>query len=124
MSIPRATKKLVLERDNGLCVIDGPFCFGSASVVDHRANRGMGGSSMLDSPENLIAACPQCNGLKEDATGVYLEMLIRRGVRLLKRGQPALQVLERARAMPVEYPGGQWWSLDEFGSRKPATHVP
>ncbi|RRJ85932.1 HNH endonuclease [Gulosibacter macacae] len=119
MAVDKRLTALVLARDNHLCVIAGPRCGGWATVPDHRANRGAGGSRALDDAANLIAACGVCNGNKEDATGEWLQDLIRRGVRVLRRGQRSAQVLTRARLVPVEYPDGTWWQLDSAGGRTP-----
>lgn len=113
--------RLVLERDGYRCVIAGPDCLGVASCPDHRAGRGHGGDStrLLDDPANLIAACGLCNGRKEDATGAWAEDLIRRGIRVLRYGQRADQILGRVRATPVEYPDRVWWTLTSDGARVP-----
>jgi len=81
MAVSKRTKLAVLARDNYVCVIAGLNCVGVATVVDHRANRGSGGSTVLDAPENLIACCPLCNGGKEDADGAYRAELVARGIR-------------------------------------------
>ena len=99
------TKNIVLTRDGGRCVIQCPNCLGVATVADHRANRGSGGSSLLDSPECLIAACWACNGWKEDCVGEDREDLIRCGIRVLKAATNALTYL-RCLETPVLYPDG------------------
>jgi len=107
--IPPKTRSIVLERDGGRCVIRGPHCTGRATLADHRANRGSGGSSLLDTPECLIAACELCNGWKEDAVGAAREDLIRNGIRVLKASTNTLTVL-RCMETPVLYPDG-WYVL-------------
>ncbi|MFC5126923.1 HNH endonuclease [Pseudoclavibacter helvolus] len=118
-AVPPSTKSLVLARDQGLCVIAGPFCVGVASIPDHRANRGAGGSSLLNDPSNLIAACTLCNGWKEDVTGDEREELVRRGVRVIPNSTHA-KTLERARETSVIYPDGSRFLLHADGSRVPA----
>lgn len=113
----------ILERDLHQCVIDGPQCRGEATVADHRANRGHGGSNVLDDPRNLVASCRLCNGLKEDADADYRHELIRRGVRVLKAATNALTV-SRAGFKPVEFPDGRWWFLHQDGTRTELTEVP
>lgn len=100
----------VIRRDGSMCVIRGPFCTVHATVADHRANRGQGGSLLLDDPANLVGACVLCNGWKEDATGEDRARLVLRGLRLPKRATNA-QTLVLARAVPVMWPDGTWWVL-------------
>ncbi|QUY63314.1 Hypotetical protein [Gulosibacter molinativorax] len=91
---------------------------GEATVADHRANRGSGGSRSLDVPHVLIAACTLCNGLKEDAVGLYRESLIDRGIRVLKAATNR-ETAHRCELAPVQYPDGRWWLLHPDGSRTP-----
>jgi len=112
MAVSKRTKLGVLARDNHMCVIAGLNCVGVATVVDHRANRGAGGSVVLDSPENLISACPLCNGGKEDADGPYRAELVARGIRVPKRATNA-QTVTRAAVTPVLYADG-WHQLKGF----------
>jgi len=112
VSVARRTKLAVLARDNHVCVIAGLNCVGVATVVDHRANRGAGGSVVLDSPENLISACPLCNGGKEDADGAYRAELVARGIRVPKRATNA-QTATLATTTPVLYADG-WYRLEGF----------
>ena len=37
------------------------FCGATAVDIDHIQNRGMGGSKLLDTPENLQALCRKCH---------------------------------------------------------------
>lgn len=52
----------ILDRDGGHCLSCGTT---EGLVPQHRANRGMGGSKLLNTPSNLITFCGQCNGLIE-----------------------------------------------------------
>ena len=110
MSIPRKVVAAVLARDNHRCVIAGPHCTGVATLADHRANRGAGGSKVLDIPENLIAACALDNSHKEDADGPYRAQLVARGIRVQKRATNA-QTAERCASVPVLYSDG-WHYLE------------
>jgi len=103
----------VLARDKGICVLRLPGCTLNATVADHRANRGAGGSKVLDAYPVLIAACVLCNNAKENAVGEVLEELKRRGVRILKAATN-VQTAKRCRETPVEYPDGTlyWLTLD------------
>lgn len=117
--MPRRTIQIILARDP-VCVIAGPNCTVEATVADHRANRGSGGSSVLDAFWCLIGACRLCNGWKEDCTGADRTELERRGVRVLKASTNALTAV-RARATPIEYPDGSWWVLLDDGTRREAS---
>tara|TARA_R110000868_G_scaffold19074_2_gene82557 strand:- start:5845 stop:6186 length:342 start_codon:yes stop_codon:yes gene_type:complete len=58
MAIPKKVLKQVQERDQ--------YCWHCGREDDlvphHRINRGMGGSKLLDIPENLMMVCGQYNG--------------------------------------------------------------
>lgn len=99
-----------------------PGCRRVATVADHRANRGHGGSKILNNPMALVAACGQCNGDKENATGSILADLITRGLRVLKSStnEKTLRVCELT---PVTYPDGQFWiHADGTRERVDRTH--
>lgn len=119
VSIPRRMVRQVLERDQGFCLLTGPFCLGEATVADHRVNRGMGGSKALNTPENLIAACTVCNGWKETAYALELNGLIASGLRI-HRASTVQATLQRCRETPVQGLDGQWWYLAPDGTRKEA----
>lgn len=115
--IPKRTVRLVLERDGQVCQLNLDGCTYVATVADHRANRGMGGSKLLDNPVNLIAACEKCNGAKENATGDVLDLLIRRGVRVL-RAATTERTVRRAALTLVTYRDGRLYQLDGVGGRE------
>lgn len=110
MAVTVATKKAVLERDGGFCLMALPGCLGEAQTTHHRANRGSGGSPVLDHPANLVAVCTLCNGRAEDAHAIVRMDLIERGLRVEKAATNAA-TLERAKRTPVEYLTGQRWFL-------------
>lgn len=112
MTVSRAEKDAVIERDGGYCLLALPGCLGEATTADHRANRGAGGAprATLDDPANLIAACVICNGEKENATGQLRLSLIARGLRVEKASTNA-KTLERVKATPVEYLDGERYLL-------------
>ena len=58
MAIPKKILKLVQERDSHCwhCGIEEDL------VLHHRINRGMGGSKLLDTPDNLMMVCSRWNG--------------------------------------------------------------
>ena len=125
VSLPKKTVAAVLTRDGGLCVLRLDGCLGEATVADHRANRGHGGakSGVLDRLSNLLAACGLCNGLKEDAEGDLRAVLEARGVRLRSDSTHAKTAL-RALVMPVEYPDGRRYYLDDLGGREEVVEQP
>lgn len=116
----KPSRKSLIARDL-ICVIALPGCSGRAETLDHRANRGSGGSQVLNAPYCLVGACRFCNGAKEDADGQARRALIARGVRVVKRATNE-QTADRCRDTPVEFPDGSWWRLLADGTREPV-HV-
>lgn len=55
-------RELILKRDNYQCTIQGERCTGTATQADHIVRRSEGGD---DHPDNLRAACAQCNNARE-----------------------------------------------------------
>lgn len=98
------TRAELIERDK-VCIINLPGCSGRAETLDHRANRGSGGSKVLNSAYCLIGACKWCNGAKENATGDVLAELKRRGVRV-EKAATNMATAVRCHSTPVEYPDG------------------
>lgn len=117
MAVTVATKKAVLERDGGFCLMALANCLGEAQTTHHRANRGSGGSPVLDHPANLVAVCSPCNGAAEDAGALLRFDLIERGLRVEKAATNAA-TLERAKRTPVEYLTGQMWFLISATERR------
>lgn len=117
---PVTIKRAVIERDGGFCLLALPGCLGEAQTTDHRANRGAGGSRLLNDPANLIAACTICNGAKADAHAMVLNNLESRGL-YIRPGATHEKTLERARRTPVESLDGEWWILLDEHRR---VHVP
>lgn len=112
-----AVKRQVIERDGGFCIYMLPGCQGEATTTDHRANRQSGGSRVLNDPVNLCAICARCNSSKADAGSMLLLDLEERGLWVRKAATNA-QTLERARAMPVEYPDGERFYLISATERR------
>ena len=117
MAIPKPIVAKILERDNYSCVLNLPGCLGEATVADHRANRGAGGSKQLNNPACLIAACVLCNGAKEEAHGEYLARLRVFGLRVLKAATN-YETVHRCIDTPVTYPDGSTYKLNSDGTRK------
>ena len=112
MTTKPPTRSELIDRDK-VCVINLPGCSGRAETLDHRANRGSGGSKVLNAAYCLIGACRWCNGAKENVTGAVLAELIRRGVRVEKAATNLATAL-RCHVTPVEYPDGvlRWLTAD------------
>jgi 5-methylcytosine-specific restriction endonuclease McrA len=55
----RRLRRMILDRDLGLCQIMGPHCTRFAVCVDHIVARADGGDCWA--PSNLRAACRACN---------------------------------------------------------------
>jgi hypothetical protein len=107
----------IRERDGGFCLMVLPGCLGEGNVPHHRANRGSGGSKVLDDPRVLVLACSLCNGRAEDASAVVRADLIARGLRVEKAATNA-QTLERCAATPVEYLDGERFYLVSATERR------
>lgn len=103
---PVDMKQDVIARDGGFCLLALPGCEGEATTTDHRANRGSGGSRVLNDPRCLVAACWKCNGAKADAGAIVLMELEERGLYVRKDSTNA-KTLERCIATPVEYLDGE-----------------
>lgn len=109
---PASVKRAVILRDGGFCLLALPGCQGEATTTDHRANRGGGGSRVLNDARNLIAACAICNGLKADAGEIVLYSLESRGL-YIRKAATNHQTLQRAIDTPVTYlDGEQYWLVD------------
>jgi hypothetical protein len=115
-AIPKKDLAAVLERDGYACVIDGPDCLGEATEPDHRANRGSGGSVVLNDIRVLIAACGICNGWKTTVHGAARERLIERGV-IVEKASTNAGTLTRCALTPVTYPDGLSFWLTRDGRR-------
>jgi hypothetical protein len=76
-------------------------------IPQHRANRGMGGSKLLDRPSNIIVLCSEANGLLE-SNAKFAELGRKFGWKLERH-----QVPEQT---PV-YMGDGWWLLDNDYNR-------
>lgn len=110
-TLPRTLFDAIYERDRGFCLLALPGCDGEGGVLDHRANRGHGGSTILDDPRNLILACAICNGSKADGHAIVLNDLEWRGLYVRKAATNA-KTLQRAIDTPVEYLDGErFWLI-------------
>ena len=112
-----AVKRAVIRRDGGFCLLALPGCQGEATTAHHRANRGSGGSRVLNHPANLVATCQPCNGAAEDAPALVRIDLIERGLRVEKAATNE-QTLARCIATPVQSLDGEWWRLVDENTRR------
>ena len=103
MALPKKTRNLILERD--------PHCYHCGQsedlVIHHRRNKGMGGSKLLDTPDNLMAVCSRYNGEMESVAGVAAQ------ARQWGHKLPVWVSLNE----PVFDVAGGWWFLLPDGSR-------
>lgn len=108
---PAKTVADVVRARDGGCVV-AIACDGrpGLTVINHRVNRGMGGSSdpAVNQPASLIETCNadnlwlEDNPLKAEANGWKVK----------RPTEPA--------TVPVTYPDGTRWLLDDDGGRRPA----
>lgn len=104
--VPRATRKLVYERDGHACVACGT---GNQLTLQHRRGRGMGGSTRPDthSPANLIAFCLTQNLAAEDDADFAQEAVV--------MGWKVSRFITDLSVMPC-YWHGKWVLLDGLGN--------
>lgn len=104
MAIPAKLRKLIEARD--------PHCYHCGETNDlqihHRRNRGMGGSKLLDTPDNLLRVCAAWNyAMESDA----------RSASQARGWNHKMPVWEKQN-LPVFDVGGGWWYLQPDGSRE------
>jgi hypothetical protein len=103
MAIPKKVLKLVQARD--------PHCYHCGATEDlvphHRINRGMGGSKLLDTPDNLMLVCAFFNGDMESVSA---------SAQQARAWGHKLAVWERTER-PVYDVAGGWWFLLPDGNR-------
>jgi hypothetical protein len=103
MAIPKKIRDLIRARDQHCyhCGVEEDL------VPHHRINRGMGGSKLLDTPDNLMMVCAVYNGLMES------DILTARNA----RGWGHKLAVWEDTARPVFDVVGGWWFLLPDGSR-------
>lgn len=107
MSTTVDTRLSVFERDGYRC----PHCGKRANSVQHRANRGMGGSKHRDGAANLLAFCWAFNTAMEQSaddadTGI-------------KNGWKLTQYQDPLTAPFYDAADEQWYILDDDYNRTP-----
>jgi hypothetical protein len=106
MAITAKLRKLIEARD--------PYCYHCGETNDlqihHRRNRGMGGSKLLDTPDNLMRVCAAWNyGMESDSR-------VAAQARTWNHKMP----LWEKQNLPVFDIGGGWWYLHEDGTKTQA----
>lgn len=114
---PVSVKRAVIARDGGWCLLALHNCQGEATTAHHRANRGSGGSRVLNHPANLVATCSQCNSDAENAGAITRMDLIDRGLRVEKAATNAA-TLTRALTTPITDLEGRTRLLIDEHTRK------
>lgn len=110
---PVSVKRAVIERDGGFCLLALHNCQGEATTAHHRANRGSGGSRVLNHPGNLVATCQQCNSDAEDAGALTRMDLIDRGLRVEKAATNHATLTRALNAPVTDLEGRRWLLIDE-----------
>lgn len=105
MSVPARTRRVVFARDGNECVHCGTDY---GLTIQHRANRGAGGSKLLDGPENLIVMCGQSNQRLE-SNAVFADLGRTLGWKIRRSDDPT--------TIPVRYASGDFYFLDKSGAR-------
>lgn len=106
MAVTTKIRNLVYERDNFQCVHCGTM---QGLSIQHRAGKGMGGSKLMDGPENLATMCLRSNQMLEsDAEFAAHGRLM--GWKLNRYQSP--------HEVPIWYqPEGAFFFLDSEGGR-------
>jgi hypothetical protein len=103
MAIPKKVLKLVQGRDDHCwhCGVEDDL------VPHHRINRGMGGSKLLDTPDNLMMICSRWNG----------DMEANAAVAAAGKGWGHKLSAWESTGAPVFDRVGGWWTLLADGSK-------
>ena len=104
MAITVKLRKLILMRDDHCwhCGVEEDL------VPHHRINRGMGGSKLLDTLDNLMMVCGLYNGAMESDVAV---------ARQARAWNHKLPVWEDTGRPVFDAPGFGWWRLLPDGTR-------
>ena len=100
------TKKRLFARDGGVCW----HCGSDEVTVQHRVNRGMGGSKLLDNPANLILLCWFVN--------FEMEASSRAAKSAEFAGWKVSRYVDPKTVRVFHYPSGQWFLLDDLWNRE------
>jgi len=105
MALSKKLTKLILERDENSCWHCGET---EAIAIHHRKNRGLGGSKLLDTPDNLMVVCSRWNGAMESSAVVGAQ------ARGWGHKVPAWESLEHPVFSRVAF---SWWVLLPDGTK-------
>lgn len=113
MATPKRVLRAIEKRDGHECVWHGELCGTDVLVPQHRQG-GMGGSKTKHRLSNVIWLCSRMNGdIESDAD--LAEVARFRGIKVAFWEDPA--------SVPVLYPDGKWWVLDDHGGKEPQDEV-
>ena len=103
MAVPKKVLKLVQARDSHCyhCGLEEDL------VPHHRINRGMGGSKLLDTPDNLMMVCSRWNGDMESNAELAATA----------RGWGHKLAVWESTEHPVFHRGAGWWILLPDGTK-------
>jgi 5-methylcytosine-specific restriction endonuclease McrA len=101
MTVTKRDREIIYDRDDGRCIHCGTT---EGLSIQHRINRGFGGSDCLDGYANLVTMCLSANLRLEDDPD------------FAKRGREQgwkLESHEEPTEVPlVDYEGRSWWLTD------------
>lgn len=105
MAVTAKQRQIVYDRDGRMCANCGND---QTLTIQHRINRGMGGSKTRDGFENLLTLCALCNQ--------RLEMVAEVAERGIDLGQK-LRSWDDPLKVPVFFAFDGWYYLTERGTR-------
>jgi len=113
MAITPKLRQMIYDRDGNCCVACGSF---DNLTLQHRINRGMGGSKLYDSPAHLVTMCLACNlGLESDYGQAERGRF--NGWKISRNTKP----IANPESIPVKI-GNEWFYLDNEGNKTPLTN--
>ena len=105
MTVPAKTRRLVFDRDGEQCVHCGTT---EGLTIQHRANRGMGGSKLLDTASYLVVMCAEANQRLE-SSAAFADLGRTLGWKIRRSEDPE--------SVPVRYASGDFYYLNDRGTR-------
>ena len=105
MSVPASTRRLVFQRDGDECVHCGTT---EGLTLQHRINRGLGGSKLRDGAANLLVLCGLSNQRLESSSA-FADLGRVMGWKLRSWEDPE--------TVPVRYASGDFYYLNDRGTR-------
>ena len=106
-------RQMIYDRDGNRCVACGDS---NNLTLQHRVNRGMGGSKLYDTPAHLVTMCLTCNlGLESNYS--QAEQGRFNGWKISRNAKPEPDPEQ----IPVKI-GSGWFLLDNNGGKTPLTN--